>query len=88
MISIESASTSNLGASFSRSDVMLANGDAIEGGVGVAAGDVVELHRLWMVPCLKCRADTCIDVRRRKHVKARLVIIEISSFGYESNECI
>lgn len=77
IISIDSADTSNRGDSLSSSEVMLASGDANEGGDGVAAAVVPE-SRLWREPCLERRIDEGLDRESLRHVKARLAIIEVS----------
>jgi hypothetical protein len=58
MISMESASMSNLGASLSSSDVMLASGEAMEGGACPAGGGAVDVNRLWTAPYLQLRVAT------------------------------
>ena len=77
MISMDSAEMSNRGDKSSSSDVMAASGETGDG-FGVATGADVFTQRLWMVPCLKRRDDTLLIRDNRKHVEARLIIIELS----------
>ena len=74
MISMESAETSNLGVNSSRSDVMAASGETGDA-LGEVVGAAVFIHRLWTVPCLQRRRETCCNFESLKHVEARRVII-------------
>ena len=74
MISIESADISNRGVKSSSSDVMAANGEAGDD-FGDATGADVLIQRLWMVPCLELRDETCRNVDSLRHVEARRIII-------------
>ena len=77
MISMEFAEISNRGDTSSSSDVMAASGE-IGDGFGVATGADVLTQRLLMVPFLKTRDDTLFARYSRRHVEARLIIIELS----------
>jgi hypothetical protein len=77
MISMDSAEISNRGDKSSSSDVIAASGETGDG-FGVAVGADVFTQRLWMVPFLKIRDETLVARDSRKHVEARLIIIELS----------
>ena len=78
MISTESAETSNLGEILSSSEVMLAKGDASDGGEDAGAAAVELLFRLWKEPFLGPRIDTRFTRDSLRQDSARRGIIELS----------
>ena len=53
---------------------MAASGEAGDG-FGDAMGADVLMQRLWMVPCLQLRDETCCNLDGLRHVEARRMII-------------
>ena len=76
---MESAEILNRGDNLSSSVVMLARGDAEDGGGFAVALEDVPALRLWKVPYLLCRKTAFCVRKYLRHVQTRLVIIEASS---------